>query len=67
MKIESLPDIPWNAHAAIHRALEQIPMEGKAICIWYDEETRTTRYCSSGSNFELAALCVSASNLLMNG
>ncbi len=65
MTIESLPDIPWNAHAALHSALEVIPIEAKTIVIWIDEEKVVRTRCN-GSNIYLSGMCQAAIRDLLN-
>jgi hypothetical protein len=59
MTIEYLPEIDWNAHAALHSALEVIPIESKCIVLWEDENG-TLRWRKNGGPIHLSGLCSSA-------
>jgi hypothetical protein len=59
MTIEHLPEIDWNAHAALHSALEVIPLEAKVMVLWEDEKG-LLRWRKNGGSIHLSGLCSAA-------
>ncbi len=49
--IEALPQIQWNAHAALHDALSIMPINAPCMVLWLDNE-EDCRYRASCTNMQ---------------
>lgn len=49
--IESLPGKPWNAHAALHDVLNEVPIDAPIMILWLDKDT-FVRYRAACTNME---------------
>lgn len=51
-KIEGLPDIEWNAYAALHNALERMGINDPMITLWMDKDG-VLHHTTNGTRMEI--------------
>lgn len=48
--IDCLPGIPWNAHAALHDALNRCPQDASVLIVWTDKDCKHLYHSANSTN-----------------